>query len=295
MTRTPRLARRFFDRFEPIHAVTYFAPDVQSELGAMGFTGFWRGYFAARSAPLGPVAPEVVTAIFYNFSAERVHRMVPAVWDVAAPSEVLRVREDTAVAALRRYGLADDAPGVAEAARLAAAAARGSALDGRPLFAANLALPWPHEPLATLWHAATLLREQRGDGHVAALVAEGIGGREANVLHAAAGAVPAAFIKRSRDYSDEEWQSCVENLAARGLLSATGDLTESGRALKQRVEDRTDALALSGLAALDDTEVERLFAALTPLTRKVIAGGDIPVATPMGLHRDELDDESAHL
>ncbi len=261
----------------------------------MGFTGFWRGYFAARSAPLGPVAPEVITAIFYNFSADRVRRMVPAVWDVAGPPEVLRVRQDTAVAALRRYGLTDETAGLAETAELAAAAARGAPLDGRPLFAANLALPLPQTPLATLWHAATLLREHRGDGHIAALVTEGVSGREANVLHAAAGAVPPDFLKRSRDYTDEEWQSCVDSLSARGLLTGTGQLTEAGHALKQRVEDRTNTLALSALSALTDSEVERLFAGLTPLTNLVIAGGDIPAATPMGLNRDELDDSSAHL
>ena len=261
----------------------------------MGFTGFWRGYFAARSAPLGQVPAEVVTAVFYNFAADRVQRMVPAVWEVATPAEVLRVREDTAVAALRRCGLSDNCPGVVEAAGLAALAARNAPLDGRPLFAANRALPWPDAPLATLWHATTLLREHRGDGHVATLVAEGIGGREANVLHVAAGAVPADFIKIGRDYTDEEWAACSENLAARGLLSAAGDLTVAGRALKDRVEERTDTLALTALTALDDDAVERLFAALTPLTRLVVAGGDIPAATPMGLCRDDLDDESAHL
>lgn len=295
VSRSPRLARRLFDRFEPIHAVTYFAPEAQTGLTELGFTGFWRGYFAARSAPLGPVPAEVVTAIFYNFSAERVHRMLPAVWEVATPVQVLAVRQDTAVAALRRCGLSDDSAGVVAAADLAGRAARSAPLDGRPLFAANLSLPWPSSALAALWHAATLLREHRGDGHVAALVTEGIGGREANVLHVASGAVPAEFIKRSRDYTDEEWDACVESLSARGLLTATGNLTDSGRALKARVEDRTDTLALSALAALDDGAVEKLFAALTPLTRTVVAGGDIPPATPMGLRRDELDDDAAHL
>lgn len=295
VSRSALLARRFFDRFEPLHAVTYFAPEVQSGLTALGFTGFWRGYFAARSAPLGPVPAEVVTAIFYNFAAERVSRTVPAVWEIASPAEVLRVREDTAVAALRRCGLDDDSPAVAEAAELAGRAARGAVLDGRPLFAANLALPWPERPVAALWHAATLLREHRGDGHVAALVAEGIGGRDANVLHVAAGAVPEAFIKRSRDYTDDEWDACVESLAARGLLTATGDLTDTGHELKDRLEHRTDTLALSALEGLDDDAVERLFAALTPLTRLVVAGGDVPAATPMGLRRNELDDDSAHL
>lgn len=295
MSRSPLLARRFFDRFEPVHAVTYFASEVQAGWAAMGFTGFWRGYFAARSAPLGPVPAEVVAAVFYNFSADRVHRTLPAVWEVATPAEVLRARLDTAVAALRRYGLRDDSPGVVEAAEFAGLAARSAALDGRPLFAANRALAWPETPLAALWHATTLLREHRGDGHVATLVAEGIGGREANVLHVAAGAVPVAFIKRSRDYTDAEWDGCTEHLVARGLLTAAGDLTEAGRALKDRVEERTDTLALTALDSLDDAAVESLFAALTPLTRAVVAGGDIPAATPMALRRDDLDDDSAHL
>ncbi len=289
------MARRFFDRFEPVHAVTYFAPGVRTALDAMGFVGFWRGYFAARSAPLGQLPAEVVTAIFYNFSAERVAKAVPAIWDIAAPADMVRVRADTAVAALRGYGLTDDTPGVGQAADLAGLAARGAPSDGRPLFAANLALPWPDTPLAALWHAATLLREHRGDGHVAVLVSEGISGRESNVFHCAAGAVPADFIKRSRDYSDEEWDACVAALAERGLLTAASTLTDEGRALKHHVELRTDTLALGGLRALGDTAVERLFAALTPITRRVIAGGDIPAATPMALRRDELDDNSARL
>ena len=278
-----------------MHAVTYFAPEVRIALEAMGFTGFWRGYFAARSAPLGRVPAEVVTAVFFNFSAERVGRTVPAIWEVADPEAVLAVRLSSAVTALQRYGVTDDLPGVAEAAELAGAAARGAPLDGRPLFAANSALPWPKTPVAALWHATTLLREHRGDGHVATLLSEGLSGRESNVLHAAAGSVPTEFIKRSRDYTDEEWTSCVEALAARGLLTAAGTLTDSGRAMKDRIENRTDALALTALRDLADDEVERLFVALTPLTRLVVAGGDLPAATPMGLRRDELDDDSAHL
>jgi len=261
----------------------------------MGFIGFWRGYFAGRAAPLGQVPVDVVTAVFYNFSTERVGKAVPAIWDVATPDEMIQVRRDTAVAALRGYGLSDATPGLAEAAELAGHAARSAPPDGRPLFAANLALPWPDTPLAALWHAATLLREHRGDGHVAILVAEGIGGRESNVFHVAAGAVPADFIKHSRDYSDDEWDACMQSLGDRGLVTPTGTLTDAGRALKDHIELRTDALALSALSGLDDEAVERLFRALTPITRQVIAGGDLPVATPMALRRDELDDESARL
>jgi hypothetical protein len=288
------LARRFFDRFEPVHAVTYFAPEARTALDGLGYRGFWMGYFAARSAPLGMVPREVVTAIFYNFAPERVAKALPAAWEIAGPDAALRVRRESAVAALRRYGIDAD-ENVAVAAELAGRAARQAPLDGRPLFAANLALPWPDEPLAALWHAATLLREQRGDAHVAVLAAAGISGRESNVLHAAAGRITRDFIARTRDYDEATWRQHEQRLAERGLLSDDGSLTAAGRELKDRIESSTDALALSALDALGDDEVETLFQALTPITRAVVAGGDVPAVTPMGLRRDDLDDGSAHL
>ncbi|AHC25720.1 MULTISPECIES: SCO6745 family protein [Mycobacteriaceae] len=289
MSRSTTVARRLFDRLEPVHAVTYFAPEARTALDGLGFRGFWSGYFAARSAPLGPVSPEVVTAVFYNFAAHRVAKALPAAWEVATPHAVLAARENAAVAALRRYGLAD---GIDTAAELLGAAARSAAPEGRPLFAANLALPWPEEPLAQLWHAATLLREHRGDGHIAVLQVLGISGRESNVLHAAAGRVPADMIKRSRDYDEALWQEQVDRLAARGLLDSTGALTVAGRDLKAEIEDATDRLTLPAFDVLGETDLDTLFRALTPLTRLVIDGGDVPAATPMGLDRADLDNDA---
>jgi hypothetical protein len=293
VSRQPSLARRFFDRFEPVHAVTYFAPEARTALDGLGFRGFWMGYFAARSAPFGRVPAGVVTAAFYNFAPERVAKALPAAWDVASPSDALRVRRESAVQALRRCGVTDDE--AAAAAELAEKAASGAPIDGRPLFAANLALDWPDDPVARLWHAVTLLREQRGDGHVAVLATLGVSGRECNVLHAAAGRVPKEMIMRSRDYDEAQWDHYCSRLASRGLLDGDSALTDAGRELKQRIEDTTDRLALSALEALSDDEVGRLFGALTPITRKVVAAGDVPAATPMGLGRDDLHDDSAHL
>jgi hypothetical protein len=293
VSRQPSLARRIFDRFEPVHAVTYFAPEARTALDGLGFRGFWMGYFAARSAPFGVVPTEVVIAAFYNFAPERVAKALPAAWEVASPSDALRVRQESAAAALRRYGVTDHE--AAAAAELAEKAARSAPLDGRPLFAANLALDWPDDPVARLWHAATLLREQRGDGHVAVLATLGVSGRECNVLHAAAGRVPQDMIMRSRDYDDEQWDHYRSRLADRGLLDSDGELTDAGRDFKRRIEDTTDRLALSALDALSDNEVETLFQTLTPITRKVVAAGDVPAATPMGLGRDDLHDDSAHL
>jgi hypothetical protein len=294
MRREPRLARRFFDRFEPVHGVTYFAPEARAALDGLGYRGFWMGYFAARSAPLGRVSTELVTAIFYNFSPERVAKALPAAWEFAGPEAALQARQDSAVAALRRYGLTSD-ENVTVAAELAGKAAREAPLEGRTLFAANRALPWPDDPLAALWHAATLLREQRGDTHIAVLAARGISGRECNVLQTAAGKVPREYMAVARDYDEATWRHYEEQLAERGLVGDDGTLTPAGRELVDAVESTTDALSLSALDALTDDEVETLFQALTPIARTVVAAGDLPATTPMNLRRNELDDDSAHL
>ncbi|MUM18810.1 hypothetical protein FZI91_13810 [Mycobacterium sp. CBMA271] len=294
MARTAALARHFYERFEPVHAITYFAPEARAAADELGYRGFWRGYFATRSAPLGRVAPPVVEAIFYNFASFRVARSLAGAWDSVSPEQALTARQSGAVAALRRYGLIDD-ENLYAAAQLLGKAARNAAVPGRPLYAALTAAPWPDEPIAALWHAATLLREQRGDAHVAGLVASNITGRESNVLHAAAGKVPKEIIMRTRDYDDAEWTAIEQGLIARGLLSADGTLAPLGRDLKADIENRTNAASLPTLDALTDDEVEALFRTLTPITRQVIAGGDLPASTPMGLQHNDLSDESAHL
>ena len=294
MSREPKLARRFFDRFEPVHQVTYFAPEARAAFDGLGYRGFWMGYFAGRSAPLGMVPPEMVTAMFYNFAPERVAKALPAAWDIAGPDAALRAREESAVAALRRYGITTD-ENVTVAAELAGKAARALPLDGRPLFAANRALPWPDEPLAALWHATTLLREQRGDTHIAVLAAAGISGRECNVLQVASGASERDYMAQARDYDDAAWRHHEQQLAERGLLNDDGSISAAGKEMKDHIESTTDALSLSALDALSDDEVETLFQALTPIALTVIAGGDLPATTPMNLRRNELNDDSAHL
>jgi hypothetical protein len=274
--------------------VTYFAPEARAALDGLGYRGFWMGYFAARSAPLGMMPPEMVTAIFYNFAPERVAKALPAAWQIAGPEAALQARQDSAVAALRRYGIDAD-ENVIVAAELAGKAAREAPLEGRTLFAANRALPWPDDPLAALWHAATLLREQRGDTHVAVLAARGVSGRECNVLQVAAGRIPRDYMAVARDYDEATWRHHEEQLAERGLVGDDGTLTTAGRELMDAIESTTDALSLSALDGLSDDEVETLFQALTPITRAVVAGGDLPAMTPMNLRRNELDDASAHL
>ncbi len=279
MARDPALARDVWRRLEPIHAVTYFAPEALGAFSAAGYKGFWMGYFAGRAAPLGAVGPDVVQALFYNFAPSRVAKAVPDAWTIAGPDAALEARRTGARAALQR-ALGDT--DVTEAAELAATAARAAPVDGRALYAANAALAWPTDPLDVLWHAATLLREHRGDGHVALLTAFELRGRECNVLQEAGGNVSRGMIEQARDYSESEWTAVLLRLADRGLVTPDGALTDAGRALREELEDRTDAVALSAYDALDDAALARLIELLTPIARAVIAAGDIPATTPMG-------------
>jgi hypothetical protein len=272
-----------WSRLEPIHGVTYFSPEARAALSGAGYKGFWMGYFAGRAAPMGPVGAEVVLATFYNFSISHVRRAIPDAWSFAPPGAALEARQQGAAAALQRaFASHDLAEAVETAAVLARAAAESAPMEGRVLFAANRALPWPEEPTAVLWHACTLLREHRGDGHVAALAAAGIGGREANVLQAAAGVVPREVFGVARHYDEAEWDSVSARLIDRGLVGPGSKLTAQGKEVRDEVEDRTDRIALTAYDTLDDERLQQLLDALAPLARAVIATGDIPEVTPVG-------------
>ncbi|PYE18644.1 hypothetical protein DFR67_104223 [Williamsia limnetica] len=281
-------ARRLWRLLEPIHAVTYFSDETREAMAAVGYRGFWMGYFAGRSAPLGPVGPEIVTALFYNFAPGRVARALPDAWDYAPPETALTVRRDAAVATLTRM-LGEDGEDAADrVVALLRPAVTGADLGGRALFAANSALAWPGDRYGALWHTATLLREHRGDGHVAALTAAGITGREAGVLHAMATATPRSVLETSRDYTEAEWETLAAALADRGLLEHSGGITPAGRALKGEIETTTDRLAAPAYAGLRDADVEDLTSALMSLAKVVVASGEIPPQTPIGLDLDDV-------
>jgi hypothetical protein len=219
-------------------------------------------------------------ATFYNFAESRVRKAVPDAWSCAPPSAALEARLTGSVAAIRRaIGDVD----VDDVAALARRAAESAPVDGRALFAANAGLPWPDDPVGILWHAVTLLREHRGDGHIAALVAAGVAGREAHVLHhpAPVGPPPGIMVV-GRDFDDAEWTATVASVAERGLITEQGELTEAGFALKQDIEDRTDRIALSAYEVLSDDEARTLIDGLSPIARAVIATGDLPPVTPIG-------------
>lgn len=291
MSRDPQLARRLWQRLELIHDVTYFSPEPIAALRGVGYKGFWMGYFAGRAAPLGAVGAEVVTALFYNFAESRVRKALPDAWSFAPPDAALEARISGSAAALRRaFGDSVEAGSLASMTALLRRAAESAPMEGRALFAANAALAWPDEPLAVLWHATTLLREHRGDGHVAVLTAAGLTGRQAGVLHAASVNTPREFMTISRDYDEAEWDANLLALAERGAMTSDGELTDSGRSFKADLEDRTDRIALSAYAALSEDELAGLVADLTQFARAVLATGDVPSMTPIGRIADFAED-----
>ena len=277
-------ARRMWPAFETYHAHIYFVPEAAEAYRQLGLKGGWMGYFASRSAPLGPASAELVTAVFFNFHPAMVARALPDAWALASPDDVIAARLQTADVALRRLIPAHiGTPAEAEAATLAREAVEALALAGRPLFAALRSLPWPDEPHLALWHACTLLREHRGDGHVASLTAAGLDGCGAHVTLTATGNVPRETLQSNRKWSDEDWAAAEERLKARGWLDATGTLTDAGRAGRAEVEARTDELAEEPWQALGPERTERLLALLTPMARAINDAGGVPVPNPVGV------------
>jgi helix-turn-helix protein len=288
----PGAARQLWSLFEPVHAVVYFAEEARAAAQQVGYRGFWMGYFGFRMAPLGAIGPDVAVSACFGFHPSRAHRALPDAWDFAAPPVALQARLDGSTAALTRIAAA--APGVAEtvgeAADLAWAAAAHADTAGRVLGAANQALPRPSNPFGALWQACTTLREHRGDGHNAVLIASGVGPVDAHWLKVAGAESDPETLRVSRNFADEEWDGAAARLAELGWLDAERRLTDLGRATHGQVEELTDNAALLPWARLGAEQTERLAGLLHPIAEAVIASGTLVYPNPIGVPRPFVGD-----
>jgi hypothetical protein len=273
------LARSAHNATNSLHSLIYFVPETEQRLTSVGLRAGQMCYFAGRAAPMGAVGAGVVTAAFYNFSPHLVARSIPAAWELASPDVVADARLAGADAALRRLLGPDviaSADMIAVAGLLRDAAGTCSA-DGRPLYAGHADLNWPDSPHLVMWHAVSLLREYRGDGHTCALACAGLSGIEALVTHTATGkGFISEFARTSRGWSQDEWDSAVSGLMARGLLDAQGTLTTVGQALRAEVEDQTDRLAAAPWRYLGERRTEDVVRIGKTMTRAVITAGAFP-------------------
>jgi hypothetical protein len=251
------LARKTWRTVEPLHGMIYFVPEAAEAYEKLGIAGR-DGYFASRAAAMGAVTAEVVISTFFNFNPELVHAAIPSAWAKASPEAVVAARFEAVDGAMRRL-LGNDvvqSSEMAQAAELARTAAEvaGTRLEGRPLAAGHADLTWPEPAHLVLWHAQSILREYRGDGHIALLVTHGLSGIDALITHAAAGDVPAHLLRSSRAWSAEQWDDAVRSMRVRGWVTEGDDLalTEWGAAQRQEIEDQTDVLAAAPYARLGD-------------------------------------------
>ncbi|MEU8014900.1 hypothetical protein AB0B74_02920 [Micromonospora parva] len=266
--------------FEPVHAVTYFHPRARAAFEAVGLRGYWRGYFAGRAAPLGATEAAPVVAAFFSFAPPMVARALPAVWRLATPQEALRARLTGAVQALAELTYELPESHLVETADLLERAASAVQTGGRVLGAANAALPAGEYPLARLWQAATTLREHRGDGHVAALVAAGLDPVETLTARVALDGSPPQYLL-GRGWSEEQWHAARERLTEQGWLTGDGAATDDARAGLQAVEDATDRAAAHPWRALTPDDTDRLRELLEPIARSCHTL--VPEGSPVGL------------
>lgn len=281
MTSPDRAARRCQNALNTLHSLEYFSPDLGKELADRGVDDPMGAYIAGRAAPLGRVNPGVVSAAFYSFRHELVARHVPAVWNLVSPEEVWAARLRAADATLRRLLGPDvlNAQPVRDAARLALRAAGAGERPGRPLYAAHADQAVPQAPHLALWYGATLLREHRGDSHVAALRTAGVGGLEALVSHSASGeGMPREIVMTKRGWTEEDWSHAEERLRRRGLMTVEGALTPKGRLLRADLEDETDRIDRAPYLRLGREEVAELTSVVEGLVRTAGAAGAFPPA-----------------
>jgi len=278
-----RVARAMFQVYEPIVLTGYGAPEVQAICKQLGLNEHRMSYYAVRSAALGPVAAEVVSATFYHHPVEMVSGAIPLAWSIASPERIVAARFEAVGQALRRLLPQQiGSPEIAEAVELVREAGKGCSIAGRPLFAAHAALPWPREPHVALWHGLNLFREHRGEGHTGAVMAARLTPEQtAPLLIAATGETRE---NRAWRWPDDVWDQAVADLQERGWLDDSGGLTDEGRAARTRIEEETDGLALGPWLQLGKERTHRLWTLLRDLLQVILDQNGLPrLRTPIGL------------
>lgn len=263
----------------PLHATVYFSPDLGKEFAALGITDPHAVNLASRSAAMGAVGAGAVTSTFYNYRHDLVARHLPAVWDTAGPQQVLDARLRAVDATLRRLLGAETigSSEVVEAAELAMRATEACTRHARTLYSAHADLPVPEEPHLKLWHATTLLREHRGDGHLVALLVVGLDPVEALVSHTATGhGMTPKYLKAIRGWDQSDLDAATERLRDRGVLDAGGELTAEGAALREALEEETDRLDAAPYEHLGEAGLARLAEIGGGLTMKAFMAGAFP-------------------
>lgn len=279
-----QIARAMFQVYEPIVLTAYGAPELQTICNQLGLSKHRMSYYAVRSAALGPVTAEVVSATFYHHPVEMVSPAIPLAWSIASPERIVAARFEAVDQVLRRLLPQQvESSEIVEAVELVREAMVGCSIAGRPLFAAHAALPWPNEPHIALWHGLNLFREHRGEGHTSAVLA-------ARITPSQAAPMLIAMTGDTREkrfpgrWPDDIWNQAVTMLQERGWLDDAGGLTDKGLAARTLIEEETDGLALGPWLQLGEERTHRLWTLLRDLLQVILdQTGLTGLRTPIAL------------
>jgi hypothetical protein len=274
-TELHRRARAIRNVTEPIAAGVYFAPEAHQGYEAQGLD-YFEGYFCSRSACLGAAPWSVVCAAFAAFKPAAVEAAVTSGWQKTTPAPMLAAREAGATAQLERLvGDTVDRSGVERATEILYSGSDGVDPSGRALFAGLSILERPTTPFGALWRAADLVREHRGDGHIAAWVPH-VDSTEITVLTELAWGIPPRSYVFTRGWNEEEVDAAYARLTERGLV-ADGALTDEGNELRSHIERTTDESTRAVTDRIGDDHDE-LIALLTPIAEAIVTGGGYPTS-----------------
>jgi hypothetical protein len=228
--------RRLRDAIEPIATICYWSEPAYDAYAALGLD-FLQGYVWSRGCVLGEPDGSVVAAVFGVFEPGLIGQLYDAARATARLADIRAARETGAVTALRTVLGAPEQ--VAEVTGALRRAAEATDTAGRPLFAGLAGLPWPADELGQLWHVCAMLRELRGDSHLAACVAAGLTGLEANILTELQVGWPLHSYTATRGWPPEAMNLATLSLRERGLIGDDA-LTGAGTSLRADIEEATD-------------------------------------------------------
>ncbi|HMF84418.1 MAG TPA: hypothetical protein VKI01_14195 [Acidimicrobiia bacterium] len=266
-------ARRLRNLVEPLAAGVYFAPEAQQRYEALGLN-YFEGYFCSRGACLGNAPWSVICAAFGAFKPAVVEQAVTGGWSKTDAEALLEARRDGATEQLNRL-LGEPGPEVMQATDILFSLTEGVDPSGRMLYSGLSVLPVPDTPMGRLWRAADLVREHRGDGHIAAWVSRTDSCEITLLTELTWGLQPGAYVF-TRGWDQDDVDAARARLQERGLLDGEGQLTESGRAFRAEIEHSTDLAEREILDRLGDRAGE-LFSLIRPLAKTIVENGGYPV------------------
>ena len=284
-------ARALAAALEPVAGQVYFAPECHANYEELGFGPSpaelggvqmpeMAAYFTSRGSVMGQVPGQVVAAAFGVFKPDIVVPSVVTGWSITDAATIEQARTDGAVAHLRRV-LGDSPDGLGPATELLRRATEDLEPAGKPLYAGVSAQSTPDHPVGVMWRLADMIREYRGDAHVAVWTAAGFDACEIGLLTELYWGLPVRSYSRTRGWTEQDYAAAEEGLAERDLI-ADGTLTERGWAVREAIEVATDDACAPIVAPLED-DLDSLVEILAAWSSSIRAARGYPASGPVEL------------